>query len=181
MLLLVNYRPEYRHGWGAKAYYSQLRLDPLSPETAEWMLDTLIGEEPGLAPLRRLLVDRTQGNPFFLEETVRSLVEGGALTGTPGDYHLATTLPTIQVPTTVQSVLAARIDRLPPDDKRLLQLASVVGKDVALPVLRAIADLPEPELQRGVARLQTADFLYETRLFPEPEYTFRHALTLDVA
>ena len=91
------------------------------------------------------------------------------------------TLPTIQVPTTVQSVLAARIDRLPPDDKRLLQLASVVGKDVALPVLRAIADLPEPELQRGVARLQTADFLYETRLFPEPEYTFRHALTLDVA
>ena len=181
VLLLVNYRPEYRHGWGGKTYYSQLRLDPLPAETAEGMLDTLMGGDAELAPLKRLLIDRTQGNPFFLEETVRSLVESHALTGAPGDYRLATALPAIQIPATVQAVLAARIDRLPAEDKRLLQLASVVGKDVSLPLLRAIADMPEQGLQDCLSHLQTAEFLYEKRLFPDPEYTFRHALTLEVA
>jgi class 3 adenylate cyclase/tetratricopeptide (TPR) repeat protein len=181
VLLLVNYRPGYHHAWGGKTYYSQLRLDPLPPETAEGMLDTLMGGDAGLVPLKRLLIDRTQGNPFFLEETVRSLAESRSLTGTPGDYRLDTALPAIQLPMTVQAVLAARIDRLPADDKRLLQLASVVGKDVPMPLLRAIADVPEQDLRRSLARLQTAEFLYETRLFPDPEYTFRHALTLEVA
>jgi tetratricopeptide (TPR) repeat protein len=181
VLLLVNYRPEYQHGWGGKTYYSQLRLDPLPPETAEGMLDALIGEDAALAPLKRLLIGRAQGNPFFLEETVRALVESHALTGVPGDYRLATTLPAIKIPATVQAVLAARIDRLAPEDKHLLQLASVVGKGVPLPLLRAIADMPEQDLLRSLVRLQTAEFLYETRLFPDPEYTFRHALTLEVA
>jgi len=181
VLLLVNYRPEYQHGWTGKTYYSQLRLDPLAPETAEGMLESLIGGDPGLAPLKRLLIDRTQGNPFFLEETVRSLVESRALTGTPGDYRLATPLPALQIPATVQAVLAARIDRLPAEDKRLLQLASVIGKNVPLPLLRAIADVSDQELQRSLAHLQAGEFLYETRLFPEPEYTFRHSLTLEVA
>ncbi len=181
VLLVVNYRPEYQHAWAGKTYYSQLRLDPLAPETAEGMLDTLMGGDGGLAPLKRLLIDRTQGNPFFLEETVRSLGESGALTGAPGDYRLAAALPAIQIPATVQAVLAARIDRLLAGDKRLLQLASVIGKDVPLPLLRAIADVPEQDVLRGLARLQTAEFVYETRLFPEPEYTFRHALTLEVA
>ena len=181
VLLLVNYRPEYQHGWGGKTYYSQLRLDPLLPETAEGMLDTLMGEDVALVPLKRLLIDRTQGNPFFLEETVRTLVEDGALTGTQGAYHLATALPAIQIPATVQAVLAARIDRLPAADKHVLQLASVVGKDVPLPLLRAIADMPEQDLRTCLARLQTAEFVYETGLFPQPEYTFRHALTLEVA
>ena len=181
VLLLVNYRPGYQHAWGGKTYYSQLRLDPLPPETAEGMLDTLMGGDAGLVPLKRLLIDRTQGNPFFLEETVRSLAESRSLTGTPGDYRLDTARPAIQLPMTVQAVLAARIDRLPADDKRLLQLASVIGKDVPMPLLRAIADVPEQDLQRSLARLQTAEFLYETRLFPDPEYTFRHALTLEVA
>jgi class 3 adenylate cyclase/tetratricopeptide (TPR) repeat protein len=181
VLLLVNYRPEYQHAWAGKTYYSQLRLDPLAPETAEGMLDALIGPGPELAPLKRLLIDRTQGNPFFLEEMVWSLAETGALTGARGDYRLATPLPAIHVPATVQAVLAARIDRLAPEDKRLLQFASVVGKNVPLPLLRAIADASDQELQRGLGRLQAAEFLYETRLFPESEYTFRHALTLDVA
>jgi class 3 adenylate cyclase/tetratricopeptide (TPR) repeat protein len=181
MLLLVNYRSEYQHAWAGKTYYSQLRLDPLPPETAEGMLDSLIGPGPELAPLKILLIDRTQGNPFFLEEMVRSLAESGALTGTPGEYHLATALPTVQIPATVQAVLAARIDRLPAEGKRLLQLASVVGKNVPLPLLRALADASDQDLQRSLARLQAAEFLYETRLLPEPEYTFRHALTLDVA
>jgi class 3 adenylate cyclase len=181
VLLLVNYRPEHQHSWGAKTYYTQLRLDPLPPETAEGMLETLMGGDAGLVPLKRLLIARTHGNPFFLEETVRSLVESRALAGTPGDYRLATALPAIQIPATVQAVLAARIDRLPAEDKRVLQLASVVGKDVPLPLLKAIADVPEQDLERSLTRLQAAEFLYEARLFPSPEYTFRHALTLEVA
>ncbi|HEX2186123.1 MAG TPA: hypothetical protein VHN78_11530, partial [Chloroflexota bacterium] len=181
LLLLVNYRPEYQHGWGSKTYYTQLRLDPLSPASAEAVLDTLLGQDPSLVPLKQLLIVRTAGNPFFLEESVRTLVETGVLVGEPGAYRLAQALPTIQVPATVQAVLAARIDRLPPEEKRLLQTAAVIGTEVPLPLLQAIADVPEAVLHRGVAHLQAAEFLYETRLFPEPDYTFKHALTHEVA
>jgi class 3 adenylate cyclase/tetratricopeptide (TPR) repeat protein len=181
LLLLVNYRPEYQHGWGSKTYYTQLRLDPLPPASAEDLLQALLGDDPNLAPLTRLLIARTEGNPFFLEESVRALVEIGVLVGKPGAYRLAQAVPTIQVPATVQAVLAARIDRLPPEDKRLLQTAAVIGTEVPFALLQAIADVPDEVLHRGLAHLQAAEFLYETRLFPEREYTFKHALTHEVA
>ena len=181
LLLLVNYRPEYQHGWSSKTSYTQLRLDPLSPVSADELLQALLGDDPSLVPLKRLLIARTEGNPFFLEESVRTLVETGVLVGERGAYHLAQALPTIQVPATVQAVLAARIDRLPPADKRLLQTAAVIGTEVPLPLLQAIAELPEDALHRSLAHLQAAEFLYETRLFPEHEYTFKHALTHEVA
>jgi class 3 adenylate cyclase len=181
LLLLVNYRPEYQHGWGSKTYYTQLRLDPLPPASADEFLQALLGDDPSLVPLKQLLIARTEGNPFFLEESVRTLVETGVLVGEPGAYHLAQALPTIQVPATVQAVLAARIDRLPPEEKRLLQTAAVIGTEVPLPLLQTIADMPEAALHRGLAHLQAAEFLYETRLFPELEYTFKHALTHEVA
>ena len=181
LLLLVNYRPEYQHGWGSKTYYTQLRLDPLAPASAAEVLQALLGDDPGLAPLKQLLIGRTEGNPFFLEESVRTLVETGVLVGEPGAYRLAQALPTIQVPATVQAVLAARIDRLPPEDKRLLQTAAVIGHEVPLPLVQAIAELPEADLHRGLAHLQAAEFLYETRLFPERDFTFKHALTHEVA
>ena len=181
LLLLVNYRPEYQHGWGSKTYYTQLRLDPLPPASAEAVLEALLGQDPSLAPLKRLLIERTEGNPFFLEESVRTLVETGALVGEPGAYRLTQGLPTIQVPATVQAILAARIDRLPPEEKQLLQAAAVIGTEVPFPLLPAIAELPEATLYRGLAHLQAAEFLYETRLFPERAYTFKHALTQQVA
>jgi class 3 adenylate cyclase/tetratricopeptide (TPR) repeat protein len=181
LLLLVNYRPEYQHGWGSKTYYTQLRLDPLPPMSADELLQALLGDEPRLTPLKHLLIARTEGNPFFLEESVRTLVETGVLVGEPGAYRLAHTLPTVQVPATVQAVLAARIDRLPPEDKRLLQTAAVIGNEVPLPLLQAIAEVPEAALHGGLAHLQAAEFVYETRLFPEHEYTFKHALTHEVA
>jgi tetratricopeptide (TPR) repeat protein len=181
LLLLVNYRPEYQHGWGSKTYYTPLRLDPLPPASAAAVLQALLGDDPSLAPLKQLLIARTEGNPFFLEESARTLVETGVLVGTPGAYCLAQALPTIQVPATVQAVLAARIDRLPPEEKRLLQTAAVIGTEVPLPLLQVIVDVPEAALHRGLAHLQAAKFLYETRLFPEPEYTFKHALTHEVA
>ena len=181
LLLLVNYRPEYQHGWGSKTYYTQLRLDPLPLASADEFLQALLGDDPSLEPLKRLLIARTEGNPFFLEESVRTLVETGVLVGERGAYRLAQALPTIQVPATVQAVLAARIDRLPPEEKRLLQTAAVIGTEVSFSLLRAIAELPEEALHGGLAHLQAAEFLYETHLFPEPEYTFKHALTHEVA
>lgn len=128
VLLLVNYRPEYQHAWGSKTYYAQLRLDALPAESAAELLDTLLGGEPGLAPLKQLLVKR--GNPFFLEETVRTLVETKALAGERGRYRVMQALQAIQVPSTVQAVLAARIDRLPPEEKHVLQTAAVIGTEV---------------------------------------------------
>jgi class 3 adenylate cyclase/tetratricopeptide (TPR) repeat protein len=181
ILLLVNYRPEYQHGWGPKTYYSQVRLDPLPPASADELLHALLGEDPSLAPLKTLLIERTEGNPFFLEESARTVIETQGLVGEPGGYRLATSIQTLQIPATVQAVLAARIDRLPSEDKRLLQTAAVIGTEVSLPLLEAIAELPESLLHRGLAHLQAAEFLYETRLFPEYAYTFKHALTHEVA
>jgi class 3 adenylate cyclase/tetratricopeptide (TPR) repeat protein len=181
LLLLVNYRPEYQHGWGAKTYYTQVRLDPLPLMGAQELLQVLLGNDSGLGPLKQLLTARTEGNPFFLEESVRALVETGVLGGEQGAYQLDTALQSLQVPATVQAVLAARIDRLPPEEKRLLQTAAVMGSEMPLPLLQVIAELPEETLRRGLAHLQAAEFLYETRLFPEVEYSFKHALTHEVA
>jgi len=178
VVLLVNYRPEYEHRWGSKTAYSQLRLDALPAESTAQLLAALLGADPGFAPLTQMLVKR--GNPFFLEETVRTLVEMGALVGERGMYKLARPVETLQVPGTVQTMLAARIDRLPPREKQLLQAASVIGKDVPYPLLAAIAEQPEETLRRGLAHLQEAEFLYETQLFPDLEHTFKHALTHEV-
>jgi predicted ATPase len=144
-------------------------------------LHALLGDDPSLPPLKSLLITRTEGNPFFLEESVRTLVETGVLVGAPGAYRPARPLEDLQVPATVHAVLAARIDRLPTEEKRLLQTAAVIGTDVPFALLRAIVDLPEATLHRGLAHLQAVEFLYETRLFPEPEYTFKHVLTHEVA
>ena len=181
LMLLVNYRPEYEHRWGSKTYYTQLRLDPLPPESAGELLQALLGGDPSLQPLTRLLIERTEGNPFFLEESVRTLVETGALIGGRGAYRLGGPTAVIQVPATVQAVLAARIDRLPAEEKRLLQTSAVIGKDVPEAVLQVVAEMREEDLRRGLAHLQAAEFLYETSLFPEPVYTFKHALTQEVS
>src|SRR5262245_22433050 len=181
LLLLVNYRPEYQHAWGSRTYCAQLRLAPLPAEGVEQLLAALLGSNAGLEPLTRVLIAQTEGNPFFLEECVRTLVETRALTGERGAYKLARPLRAIQVPATVQAVIAARIDRLDGADKSLLQTASVVGKDVPLGLLRAIAELGEDELYAAIGRLQSAEFLYEAGILPDIEYTFKHALTHEVA
>jgi class 3 adenylate cyclase/tetratricopeptide (TPR) repeat protein len=180
-LLLVNYRPEYRHAWGGKTYYRQLRIDPLPPESADELLDALLGPDAALGPLKQLLVERTEANPLFLEESVRALVETAALAGERGAYRLTWAVANLKIPATVQAILAARIDRLTPEAKRLLQAAAVIGKDVPMPLLLTIADAPEHEVRAELTHLQSAEFLYEVRLFPDLEYTFKHALTHEVA
>jgi tetratricopeptide (TPR) repeat protein len=181
LLLLVNYRPEYRHAWGGKTYYRQLRIDPLPPESADELLDALLGPDAALGALKQLLVERTEANPLFLEESVRALVETAVLAGERGAYRLTKPVANLKIPATVLAILAARIDRLVPEAKRLLQAAAVIGKDVPMPLLLAIADAPEHEVRAELTHLQAAEFLYETRLFPDLEYTFKHALTHEVA
>ena len=145
LLLLVNYRPEYQHGWGSKTYYTQLRLDPLPPASADAFLQALLGDDPSLAPLTPLLIARTEGNPFFLEESVRTLVETGVLQGERGAYRLGHALQSIRVPATVQAVLAARIDRLPPEEKGLLH------KEDVLELVRQLPD--EIDVEEVIYRL----------------------------
>src|SRR5262245_34224858 len=179
LLLIVSYRPEYQHAWGSKTFYTQIRLDRLQPESAEELLSALLGDDPGLAPLKELLIRR--GNPAFLEETVRTLVEAKALVGKPADYRLTRQVQAIQVTPTAQAVLAARIDRLPPEDKHLLQLASVIGsRIVPFTLLEAIPYRPEETLRSRLKSLQAAEVLYETGLYPDLEYSFKHALVHEV-
>jgi len=181
LLLVVTYRPDYAHPWGGKTFYEHVRVDPLPADGAQRLLDALLGPASGLASLKARLIERTEGNPFFLEECVQHLVETGALVGAPGAYHAVGDAQGADVPETVHAVLAARIDRLDPADKDVLQAAAAIGKDVPEALLRAVSERPVAVLDQALARLRAAEFLYESRLFPDVQYTFKHALTLEVA
>ena len=180
VLMLVNYRPEYRHEWGNKTYYTQLRLDPLAVVSAAQMLTALLGEDAELAGLKRLIIDKTEGNPFFIEEMVQALFEQGVLVRN-GVVKVARPLTDARIPPTVRDILASRIDRLPADDKGLLQTLAVLGKDFSRALISQVVTHPDIELERMLSDLQLAEFIYEQPAFPEVEYTFKHALTQEVA
>ncbi len=181
VLVVVSYRPEYRHGWSGATSSTQLHLEPLPSSGAEELVNGIVGPAATLEPLRRLLIEKTEGNPFFLEESVRTLVETRVLLGRRGAYRAARAVESLEVPETVRAVLAARVDRLPPDDKQALYAAAVVGKDVPFGLLRGVADLPEAALRGSLANLQVGEFLREAHLVPEVVYSFKHALTHEVA
>jgi DNA-binding SARP family transcriptional activator/predicted ATPase len=181
VLLLLTQRPEYRHEWFAKSYFSQLRLEPLATEKADSLLCALLGDDRQLVDLRKQLIEHTEGTPLFLEESVRALAEAGMLIGGPGAYRAARPIEISEIPSTVHAVIAARIDRLPPMQKSLLQTAAVIGKDVPAELLQPIAGLDAESLNELLAELQAAEFLYQSRLLPTPQYTFKHALTHQVA
>ena len=178
VLLLVNYRPEYTHTWGSKTYYTQLRLDALGGETAHEMLGSILGEGKDLLPLKRIIIERTEGNPFFMEEIVQALFEERALVRN-GTVKLAKSMSAVKVPATVQAVLSSRIDRLPPAEKDLLQTVAVIGKEFSHRLAAEVAKIPE--LERMLADLQNAEFVYEQPAAGDVEYTFKHALTQQVA
>jgi tetratricopeptide (TPR) repeat protein len=180
ILLLVNYRPEYSHQWNSKTFYTQLRLDPLGRESAEEMLSTLLGGGADLAPLKRLIVEKTEGNPFFMEETVQALLDEGALMRN-GGVKLIRPLAELRIPPTVQAILASRIDRLPLETKDLLQTLAVIGREFPTSLIRAVVAKSEDELNRILNDLQLSEFIYEQPAPGEVEYTFKHALTQEVA
>jgi class 3 adenylate cyclase/tetratricopeptide (TPR) repeat protein len=179
--MLLTYRPEFSDRWTGHPNCLEIALGPLERTSAQELLQALLGTRSDLGTLTRLLVERTGGNPFFLEESVRSLAEVGVLAGEPGAYRLARALPEAPVPPSIHAVLAARIDRLDPEDKWILQCAAVVGTTVTQAILAAIVQLPESELRQRLGRLERAGFLHEMSLFPEPEWSFRHGLTCEVA
>jgi predicted ATPase len=214
ILLLVNYRPEYRHEWGSRTYYTRLRLDPLGRENAEAMLDALLstsaplpspasqphlaspatererdsqerargpeGQASDLTALKRLIIERTQGNPFFMEETVQALLDDGALVRN-GQVKLTRPLADLKIPLTVQAMLAARIDRLPSAEKELLQTLAVIGKELALELVTGVAGKREEQLEPILTNLQLGEFIYEQPSVTGLEYSFKHALTQEVA
>jgi class 3 adenylate cyclase/tetratricopeptide (TPR) repeat protein len=181
ILLLVNYRPEYSHQWGSKTYYTQLRLDPLGKESADEMLLALLGDGRDLEPLKRVIVEKTEGNPFFMEETVQVLLDEGALVRDGATVKLTRPVSELKIPPTVQGILAARIDRLAPDTKELLQTLSVIGREFPTSLIRAVVPRSEDELNRMLSNLQLADFIYEQPAVGDTEYIFKHALTQEVS
>lgn len=181
LILLVTHRREHQHGWFSQTHYTELGIEALSADEADELVTGLVGSHPSLEPLRQHLVKWTSGNPFFLEESVRTLVETQALVGEPGAYRLERPAEAMKVPATVQALLAARIDRLPSREKFILQAASVVGTDVPLRLLEGCVEVSEDLLQTSLRHLQSTGFLHETGLLPESQYTFTHLLTHEVA
>jgi len=181
VLLLVSYRPGYRHSWASTSYYTQLSVHPLARQDAEELLRTMLGDDRQVDSLKQLLIEQTRGNPFFLEESVRMKIEDGTLAGERGRYRLVKPIEALGVPASVEAVLAARIDRLAPRDKALLQAASVIGDNVPVVLLQIVADMSEDELREALARLRAAEFLYDMSLLQEPHHVFKHGLTRRVA
>jgi predicted ATPase len=179
-LMLVNYRPEDRHEWGNKSNYSQLRLDALGRESAAEMLSTLLGVGVELNPLKRLIIERTEGNPFFIEEMVQALFDEGT-TVRNGGVKLTRPLTKLRLPPTIQGILASRIDRLPAAEKDLLQTLAVIGRESPMRLLRRVARIAEAQLVDALAILGTGEFVYEQPATTDVDYVFKHALTQEVA
>ena len=180
LLLLVNYRPEYRHEWSGRGHYLQLRLDPLGGEHGAAMLAALLGGGVELEALKRLIIERTEGNPFFIEEMVQALFDEGALVRN-GAVTVTRSLSQLRLPPTVQGILASRIDRLSAEQKELLQTLAVIGRESPLGLIREVASKAESQLERMLADLRAAEFIYEQPALTDAEYIFKHALTQEVA
>jgi class 3 adenylate cyclase len=180
-LLLVNFRPEYQAGWLESHALHRLGVRPLGPAECHALLDERMGQDPSLEGVRKQVILRSGGNPLFLEELVRSLCERGHLSGEHGDLRLARALETLELPATLQPILAARIDRLSPPDKHLLQIASVIGFEFERSILHQASELGEAELETGLRALQKAEFVHRTSLYPRAPFAFVHPLTREVA
>lgn len=181
ILLLVNYRPEYSLRWGNKSYCRRLRLEPLGYNSASEMVNEMLGASEELEPLRQLIIETTGGTPFFMEESVQSLLDEGTIKRVNGSMKLIRPLVSLRIPPTVQAILAARIDRLHNDEKNLLQTLAVLGREFVLSLARAVAGRSEDELERLITKLQLGEFVYEQPSISDVEYIFKHALTQEVA
>ena len=184
-LWLLNFRPEYQARWMQRSYYQHLALQPLAPDAIRQLLQNELGNDASVAKLPEMIHTRTAGNPFFIEEVVQTLIESAHLTGTRGAYKLATPVDVLDVPPTVQAVLAARIDRLGETEKQVLQTAAVIGKTfgekLLTRVLGNISAIGETALGQALSTLMASEFLFEAALYPEVQYSFKHPLTLEVA
>ncbi len=180
ILLITLYRPEYTHRWGSKSYYHNLRVDQLSIPTSAELVQSILSEGEVVPELRELILNKAAGNPLFMEELTHSLLENGSIQKKDDQYILSRRPSDIPIPDTIQGIIAARMDRLEESLKRIMQVASVIGREFAFRILQAIMEMKE-ELKSNLLNLQGLEFIYEKRLFPELEYIFKHALTQEVA
>jgi len=181
LLLLVNYRPEYRHAWEQKVTFTEVPLAVLGAGETDEFLTLLLGTDDSLAELKHHVLTKTEGLPFFMEEVVQTLVDEQGLSGERGHYRLAQPVMDLRLPPTVQGVIAARLDRLTPAEKALLQQLAVIGRECPLALVRQVIAQPEGELYRLLATLQHKEFLYDQPGVPDVVYLFKHALTQEVA
>jgi predicted ATPase len=181
ILMLVNHRPEFTHPSHAKSYYKQLRLDPLEANNAEELLSILLTDAVELRPFKELIIEKSEGNPLFIEEIVRALFENGTIVREGEQVRVTLPRTEISIPATVEGIVSARIDRLPAEEKSLLQALAVIGEEFSLPVVRHALGRPDDELLAGLASLQSAEFIYERPTIAQTEYIFKHALIHDVA
>ncbi len=180
-LFVVNFRPEYRADWMSRTHYQQISLSPLDASAAGELLADWLGPDPSLVGFAELVRDRTGGNPFFMEEVVQAQIESGALVGSRGHFRLEHPVDALTIPSSVQNLLAARIDRLEEQSKRLLQAAAVLGDDVVEVLLADVSGIFFETLRDHIHRLVQGEFLYEASLYPDLGYAFKHPLTREVA
>jgi len=180
-LLVVNFRPGFAAPLFQRSHYRQVNMAPLGPAEAQLILQDYFGSDPSLALLSRNIVERAHGNPFFLEELMSALVERGDFEGELGGYRLKGGIDTIPLPTTVQAVVAARIDRLDDGAKQVLELASVVGREISIAVVEQVAGLPPATLSKAIGHLRRAELLYDVPPFEHRLLAFRHPLIQEVA
>jgi class 3 adenylate cyclase len=180
ILIIVLYRPEYTHQWGSKSYYNHIGLDQLTMKSSAELVQAILEEGEAVPELTALILDRAAGNPLFMEELTHTLLENGCIERRDRQYVLSRKPSEIQVPDTIQGIIAARMDRLEENLKRVMQVASVIGRDFAFRILQAITGMRQ-ELKAYLIDLQGLEFIYEKQLFPELEYIFKHALTQEVA
>jgi len=180
-LVMLNFRPEYQAPWMGKSFYHQLPIAPLGPDAIRELVDALLGNDPSTAGLAEAIHARTAGNPFFTEEVIQNLIESGKLQGSKGAYRLVTPVAKLEVPSSVQALLAARIDRLAEREKDVLQTAAVIGREFDEPTLAAVVEQDAPQLREALQKLKDTEFVYEQSLYPVAEYLFKHPLTQEVA
>ncbi|MBF6560465.1 MAG: AAA family ATPase [Candidatus Binataceae bacterium] len=180
ILILLNYRPEYPHRWTGRAYHGELEMRPLPVECTQELLAALLGPSPALADLKRLIFAQTEGNPFFIEEIVRALFEQGILART-GEVTLTRSLADVRIPQTVQGIIAARIDRLAPAQRDLLQTVAVLGREFPAALARELAATSADQFEGTLADLEAGDFIYEESDSHGTRFAFKHVLTQEVA
>ncbi len=180
ILLLLLYRPEYTHQWGSKSYYSMIGVGHLSTSTSAELVAAILEGGDVVPELRELILNRAAGNPLFMEELTHALVQNGSIQKKDDQFVLTRDVSSVQVPDTIQGIIAARMDRLEESLKRIMQVAAVIGREFAFRILETITEMKE-ELKSGLVNLQGLEFIYEKSLFPDLEYIFRHALVQEVA
>ena len=180
IMLILLYRPEYIHQWGSKTYYSKIGLDQLNTVSSAELVKAVFEEGEAVPELRDLVLGKAGGNPLFVEEITHSLIENGYIQRLGKTWALTQKASDIQVPDTIQGIIAARLDRVEENLKRIMQVASVIGREFAFRILASITGMKE-DLKSCLLNLQGLEFIYEKQLFPEMEYIFKHALTQEVA